>query len=604
MLMLFDAVKKIYDNFSLRKKFFIIAIVISVLPMMVIQIINYVSATGVMRKQVDSLLAANLMQIHSNADAALETYSGIVADIGNNETVARHVAEINVWDVQFQISKRILREELKRIIFSKEGILGAALVSRNGEYAYYDAVTLSNVESFCYDFDSVRGTAMVRDALEYPEKTVIHTEKVSHPQYGDKDVIYFSKGLQDFRNLRREPIGAILLCVDERVLSDTYRPAQQAPSDLVLITDAAGTVISASHGALLGGNIYASGEGDLSLCAERYISERGLSGKRAARVKSYSGPGSGYAAIYAQVGMAALSQVYIKGIGATVAGLLFMLLAALIINRTSNNIDIAVRHIVDSMQQANRGDLDVRIDNRGKDEFAQISQSFNHTLAEMKKLIRTEREAVFNRKEAEIKALEAQINPHFLYNTLDSINWVAIENKQFEISKMLKYLAIILRYSISNSNGVVTLEEELGYLRKYVYLQQNRFKYSFLCVIRVSDEARQCRIHKLLIQPLLENSIEHAFPGKAEQDEIEIHASLLDGHRLCITVSDNGVGMPGALVEELNRFDCGADSIKSNIGVRNVVSRIKMYYGDDGGFAIRENAAGGVCITLVIPYEE
>src|SRR5699024_2954900 len=116
-------------------------------------------------------------------------------------------------------------------------------------------------------------------------------------------------------------------------------------------------------------------------------------------------------------------------------------------------------------------------------------------------------------KNAEIKSLEAQINPHFLYNTLDTINWMALDREEYTISKMLTSLASILRYSIHRSNTIVEIEEELEYLKKYIYLQQQRFDYSFLCTVEADENVRGCMIHKMLIQPFLENTLVHGFPG-------------------------------------------------------------------------------------------
>ena len=133
-------------------------------------------------------------------------------------------------------------------------------------------------------------------------------------------------------------------------------------------------------------------------------------------------------------------------------------------------------------------------------------------LAEIKKANQQERESMVREKNAEIRSLEAQINPHFLYNTLDTINWQAIEQQQFSISQMITKLAQILRYSIHNSNEIVTIRTELEFLKKYIYLQQQRFDYSFQCSIDADEKVEECCIHKLLLQPLVENTIIHGFP--------------------------------------------------------------------------------------------
>ena len=118
-----------------------------------------------------------------------------------------------------------------------------------------------------------------------------------------------------------------------------------------------------------------------------------------------------------------------------------------------------------------------------------------------------------SRRDAEIRALEAQINPHFLYNTLDSINWMAIEREQYDISRMVRNLGVILRYSINKSNQMTSMEEVADWLEKYVSLQQMRFNQSFRFELNIEERAKKVMIHKLLLQPFVENSIIHGFKG-------------------------------------------------------------------------------------------
>lgn len=161
------------------------------------------------------------------------------------------------------------------------------------------------------------------------------------------------------------------------------------------------------------------------------------------------------------------------------------------------------------MQIAKEGHLDVQINEMKKDEISIIMESFNSLMNKLNNLMTETKEATFKQKEAEIRALEAQINPHFLYNTLDSINWMAIEKEEHDISRMLKSLAEILRYSIQNSNELVTISEEINWLKKYMILQLNRYDYSFDYTIEVEKSLYNHPIHKLLLQPFIENAIAH-----------------------------------------------------------------------------------------------
>lgn len=174
-------------------------------------------------------------------------------------------------------------------------------------------------------------------------------------------------------------------------------------------------------------------------------------------------------------------------------------------------------------------------------------------------------------------ALEAQINPHFLYNTLDTINWMAIDNKEYEISNSIGALAHILRYGIDNSNGIVTIREECGWLKQYLFLQQTRLKSTFQCRIHVEPELFDCRIHKLLLQPFVENSILHGFDGVNRVHILTVTIAERE-EKLCAEIYDNGRGILESMVEQMNQG-------VSKKAVKKIILEWKM------------PSAGSVCIT-------
>lgn len=283
-------------------------------------------------------------------------------------------------------------------------------------------------------------------------------------------------------------------------------------------------------------------------------------------------------------------------------GILFGLVCIFISMSFAASTDKSVKTIIHAMKKADQGDYDVQISLEGKDEFARIAHHFNDMIIRIKESNHQEKEALVRKKNAEIKSLEAQINPHFLYNTLDAINWVAIEHEEFHISKMLINLATILRYSIHRCNEIVTLQEELEYLKKYIYLQQERFCYSFQYTIHIEDELKHCKIHKLLIQPLIENTIVHGFPGSTGHDEIDIVIQMQYDTYIQIQVKDNGKGMSQELAELFNNYDYRQDTNETNIGVRNVITRLKLYHGSNSYFHV-DLSEQGTTVTIMLPYE-
>lgn len=210
--------------------------------------------------------------------------------------------------------------------------------------------------------------------------------------------------------------------------------------------------------------------------------------------------------------------------------------------------------------------------------------------------------AAISQKHAEIKALEAQINPHFLFNTLDSINWRAIENDEEEISDMLGALGSLLRYSISNIEMEVVLEAEINWLKKYIFLQRDRFEYSFDCQYDITEEAMKFPIYKMLLQPIVENAILHAFETVKEGGMIYVTAFIRTDKRLQISIKDNGSGMSEEALADI-RKNIEEDSLlnSKSIGISNVIHRIRLYYQNEAEIKVESRLGEGTEFVLVIP---
>ena len=205
-------------------------------------------------------------------------------------------------------------------------------------------------------------------------------------------------------------------------------------------------------------------------------------------------------------------------------------------------------------------------------------------------------------KNAELRALEAQINPHFLYNTLDSINWMAIEQGEYEISKMLRNLGVILRYSIDKSNGMVTIKDLEDWIEKYMSLQQMRFEGVFTFEVHVEDAARKKWIYKLLLQPFIENAILHGLKDMDRDGLLRVDIGLSpEEDRILLIIEDNGKGMPENLVELYNDPIRAVEDESDRIGLQNAFSRLRMYYKDQAEWHVNSISGMGTVITLRVP---
>lgn len=206
------------------------------------------------------------------------------------------------------------------------------------------------------------------------------------------------------------------------------------------------------------------------------------------------------------------------------------------------------------------------------------------------------------RRKAELKIMEAQINPHFLYNTLDTINWMAIERNEMEISSMLGSLGSLLRYSVTNIDCPVLIRAELEWIKKYLFLQSKRFQNLFTYQMEIEPGVENLTIYKMLLQPLIENCILHGFCDISEGGNILIKMHTEDSF-LIITISDNGCGLSPEKLLELNHMAQNPRvHVTENIGFLNVFRRLHAYYGDRFQFHIQSK--NGTEINIFLPLQD
>lgn len=257
-----------------------------------------------------------------------------------------------------------------------------------------------------------------------------------------------------------------------------------------------------------------------------------------------------------------------------------------------------IQRLSQAMKHVQHGDFSTQFHTRRKDEIGMLMDSYDFMVQKITILIREVYEKKIAKQNAEREALEAQINPHFLYNTLDSINWMLIDQGQFEISDVIVDLGELLKYAVKKNNHFVTLREELQYVERYLHIQTIRFEEKLAYHIDISPDMMDWIIPKLILQPIVENAILHGIGPKKEGGVVAIHAEVRD-NVLWIEIADDGVGMEQKALEKLK---CALDERGTDrIGIDNVDKRLRIHYGE--GFRLRiESIPGkGMNVMLRIP---
>lgn len=300
-----------------------------------------------------------------------------------------------------------------------------------------------------------------------------------------------------------------------------------------------------------------------------------------------------------------------KGIRSTQSRLasiiiVFFVFCLIIAFALSRGITKPMKKILSVMKIAEKGDFSVRVETAGTDEVNQLGLGFNSMIAEIEELIHDVYISNYKKKEAELNALQAQINPHFIYNTLESIRMMAKINGDKDASHMLFVLGKLLRYGINAKKQIVTVREELEHLEDYIKLQNHRFDNKFNLIVEVNESLLETKTIKLVFQPVVENAIFHALETIEGKGHILVKG-YINKEEAVFEIRDNGVGMIESQLEDLNRsindFDIKPDGSRG-IGLRNINERIKLYFGEDYGLTIYSSLNEGTRVIITIPAKK
>ena len=290
-----------------------------------------------------------------------------------------------------------------------------------------------------------------------------------------------------------------------------------------------------------------------------------------------------------------------------IIGLLAYILA-LVNAYISSRITTPIRKLEHSVNEIENGDLEAEVYIGGAEEIRHLGTSVKQMTERIRGLMEDIVQEHETRRRTEFDALQSQINPHFLYNTLDIIVWM-IENEEKEKAvQMVTALGRFFRISLSRGRSIIPVKDELEHVRNYLMIQQNRFKNKFSWRIEADDAVLRMASVKLILQPVAENSIYHGMEFMDGDGEILVKAELKDGDTV-LTVEDNGLGMTQETVEKLlSGTGPHAPSTRgSGIGVRNVHERIRIYFGEPYGLEIHSEPDEGTRVTIrmpAVPYSE
>lgn len=531
---------------SLRQTLIVVSALVIALPLAFFTLLSQAYVWHIVNQNLEGGAESSLKSVNLVLDMILDKYTALLYDFCTDDDTVQLIESIDAGRGNLESSSR-LRHQLIHICNRNEGIEGITLVTEAGRIFFYDRRAASSVTSSWAGIIEI--PPVYRGPVYSSGTNPIRTED------GDGYMIQITRRVVDYQDINKH-VATVVLNINQEVL---WKDREKDPDAEFFICED-GKVIASEDTASIGC------QADSIDRSNRRVMSM-VNKKTGWTIYEY------YSADYYAGAMQVQVVLWVISVG-----LLLAVAVWVVWNITRPTMEM-VNDLVEAMNQVENGEFAVYVEKRKRipRELVRIIDGFNDMVKRTGELIVQVKKSAEARKNAELSAMEAQIDPHFLYNTLDTINWKAIEHEDQEISGMVGALADILRYSIRNPGATVSIEREIYWLKQYVMLQKEKLEQPLQLVVDVPEEIREYRIHKLLLQPFLENAIKHGLYQKKGECCLKIRMRLADD-QIHIMIEDNGKGIDQDMLKLLNDKTSG---MGEHVGVANVRKRLELYYGND-----------------------
>ena len=282
--------------------------------------------------------------------------------------------------------------------------------------------------------------------------------------------------------------------------------------------------------------------------------------------------------------------------------LISMAMVLLINNTLSKQLVQPITKLEEMMEKVEAGDLKIQVHYNGNDEISKLYESFDHLLQKLNKTLETLVHEQEGKERSELNALQAQINPHFLYNSLESVIWVAEMNKMEDVIELTIALSNFYKIVLSKGLEMITIEREVELATNYLRIMKMRYRDILEFSIHVDPEIYICRIPKLTLQPIIENAIYHGIKNTGHQGKVEIEIAPISDSLIRICIHDDGIGMSPEALSQLEASLFSKDQFLTKYyGLTNVNRRIKLYYGKEYRIHIMSEQSAGTTVEIIVP---
>ena len=563
-------------------------IVVALIPFLIFSIVSGFVFLDHAQKTAEEHSVQLIHQVSNSMDVYVETIEKMVnyiqLELQDTPFFTMESEGASGWDSE----TAYIRSVLENVANSHREVAGIFIATKEDLYVSTGMSRISR--------DPFQNERWYREAAENPEEiqlisVVTGRNIVTNRSYSIDDVFSLAKAVQDPET--GEVLGVILLDIRHDIIQSSINGVTIGEKGFVFVMDQEDNIVYTP----VNGIVYRVNPKWVKAMEPMSVQIQGGSYQIRSELSPYTG--------WRTVGVFSMDEVmssvntivYIL-FTCVIISLVLVVIVSFKFSRTLTNPIFKLKRL---MKQAESGDLTVRFNFQHNDEIGELGQSFNHMIARIDQLIQMVYVEQENKRTAEMKSLQEQIKPHFLYNTLDTISWMARDYDAEDIVRLVDALTNMFRIGLSHGKDIITVKEEITHVSNYLYIQKIRYKDKLNYVIHVDESLYAIEVPKLILQPLVENAIYHGV--KAKRGGTITITGVPEGENLVFTVQDNGAGMPQEKVEELNRRMSERSVLdeQKSFGLFYIRERIQLCYGTGYGVHVESALGEGTRVTITLP---
>lgn len=582
-------IKDMLLNVSLRTRMVLSNIVVALIPFLIFSIVSGFVFLDHAQKTAEEHSVQLIHQVSNSMDVYVETIEKMVnyiqLELQDTPFFTMESEGASGWDSE----TAYIRSVLENVANSHREVAGIFIATKEDLYVSTGMSRISR--------DPFQNERWYREASENPEEiqlisVVTGRNIVTNRSYSIDDVFSLAKAVQDPET--GEVLGVILLDIRHDIIQSSINGVTIGEKGFVFVMDQEDNIVYTP----VNGIVYRVNPKWVKAMEPMSVQIQGGSYQIRSELSPYTG--------WRTVGVFSMDEVmssvntivYIL-FTCVIISLVLVVIVSFKFSRTLTNPIFKLKRL---MKQAESGDLTVRFNFQHNDEIGELGQSFNHMIARIDQLIQMVYVEQENKRTAEMKSLQEQIKPHFLYNTLDTISRMARDYDAEDIVRLVDALTNMFRIGLSHGKDIITVKEEITHVSNYLYIQKIRYKDKLNYVIHVDESLYAVEVPKLILQPLVENAIYHGVKAKRGGGTITI-TGVPEGENLVFTVQDDGAGMLQEKVEELNRRMSERSVLdeKKSFGLFYIRERIQLCYGKGYGVHVESTLGEGTRVTITLP---